>query len=271
MKGIFRKPSCQHIIVATLRIDEFHGGQVVGQQLATVVGVHEMFREGLEGIGGKIGIVALTGTDKAAQQKVEFLLVDILLRACGDNAARAYIIEVVQPLCRVALKVVDIDVLEGVDRLSLQTYIIIIGGSDNGHLRFSITQTTQLTVAQLVALFVDTLQRLHRILTVFIKLPVHGTALAKTHLLDIAYKPFYLIISNFRDFAQPLLGLVILHLDDIGKGQVVESLCPSLVITVGQVISLFGIVFSGVNIPVVTGIRKIIQHVDGRSVRTRTG
>ncbi len=89
-----------------------------------------MLRESLECIGGEIRIIALTGVDETAQQMVELFLINILLSTCGNNPARADIIEVVQPLGSVASEIVDIDVLKGIYRLSLQTSIIIIGESD---------------------------------------------------------------------------------------------------------------------------------------------
>ena len=100
-----------------------------------------MLRKGLECIGGEIRIIALTGVDETTQQMVELFLINFLLSTCGNNPTRADIIKVVQPLGSVASEIVDIDVLKGIYRLSLQTYIIIIGGSDNGHLRFCIAQT----------------------------------------------------------------------------------------------------------------------------------
>ena len=142
MKGIFCEPSCQHVVVNTFGINELHGWQIVGQQLVAVIGIHEVFREGLESIGSEIGIISLTGMDEASQQHVELLLIDILLGTCSDDASRTYIIEIVQPLGRVVPEVVGINILNSINRLSLQAYIIIIGGSDNGHLRFCITQTS---------------------------------------------------------------------------------------------------------------------------------
>ena len=161
---------------------------------------------------------------------VELFLIDVLLRASGNDTTRTDIVQIVEPLRRVETKIVDINALEGIDRLSLQTYIIIIGRGDDGHFRLSIAQTLQLCLAQLASLLIDSLQGLHRILTVFVELAILGTTLTKTHLLNVSNKLFYLIISDLWNFIQPLLRLIVLHLDNIGEGQVVEGFCPTLVI-----------------------------------------
>ena len=65
MEGILCQPSCQHVVVDAFRINELHGRQVIGQQLATVFRIHQVLGKGLEGIRSKIGIIALTGVDEA--------------------------------------------------------------------------------------------------------------------------------------------------------------------------------------------------------------
>ena len=71
---------------------------------------------------------------------VELQLVDILLGALCQYAASTNVVEVVQILCRIALYLVGVNLSQGLYRLSLKTYIIIIGGVDNGVLCFCIEQ-----------------------------------------------------------------------------------------------------------------------------------
>ena len=95
IQRVLGQPACQHILVHVLGIDEFQGGQVVGQQLSAAGVVHQVFRQGLEGVGRKKRIVGLTGHEEAAHQPVKLLLVDLLLGALGDDAAGTNIIEIV--------------------------------------------------------------------------------------------------------------------------------------------------------------------------------
>ena len=85
--------------------------------------------------------------DEATQQMVEFLLINLLLSTIGDDATRADIIQVVQPLRRIKAEIININVLESINRLPFQTYIIIIGRSNNRHFRLSVTQTLQFSFA----------------------------------------------------------------------------------------------------------------------------
>ena len=104
-----------------------------------------MLGESLKGVGGEEGVVALSGDEEAAHQVVELLLVDLLLCALGDDASRADVIEPVEQLGGVALHLVRVDGVEGLDGLFLQTHIIIIGGVDDGVFALGIMEPAQLT------------------------------------------------------------------------------------------------------------------------------
>ena len=104
-----------------------------------------MLGEGFKGVGGEEGVVTLSGDEEAAHQVVELLLVDLLLRALRDDATRTDVIEPVEQLGGVALYLVGIDGVEGLDGLFLQTHVIIIGGVDDGVLALGIVQPAQLT------------------------------------------------------------------------------------------------------------------------------
>ena len=74
---------------------------------------------------------------------VEFQLVDVLLGAFCEDAASTDIVEVVQILGSVALHLVRIYLSQRLYRLSLKTYIIIIGGVHYCILRFCVEQLAQ--------------------------------------------------------------------------------------------------------------------------------
>ena len=161
------------------------------------------------------------GNRQTVCQIIHLLLIDVLSTPFGDDSACANVVKIVQILSRVATHLVGVDGHQSIDRLILQTHIIIIGGIDDGKLRFAIAQTTLLAVVQLVALFVDTLHAGDGAFTEIVKVLVMGTTLTKAHLLHIANEQFYLIVSKFRNVVQGRLRLLIIHLCHLNKGQMV--------------------------------------------------
>ena len=268
---ILCQPSCQHLLVNTLRVDEFHRRQVVCEQLTTVVRVHQVLGEGLKRVGCEEGVVSLTGQKEAAHEVVELQLVDLPLRALGDDAARTDVIQVVEHLGGVALHFVGVDDAQGLDTLVLQAYIIIIGGVDNGIFTLCIAQPALLTWGEEVTLLVDTTQGLIGKLTVLMELAVTGSALAEAHLLHMGHHALHLVVARLKHLVQPLISLIILHPGDTDKGLIITSLRPTLAITVAQVISPGTVIQRRVEVAVMIIIGEGIQLVDIVPIRTRTG
>ena len=225
-----------------------------------------MLGEGLEGVGGEEGVVALPGDEEAAHQVVELLLVDFLLRALSDDAARSDVIQPVEHLGGVALHLVGVDSVEGLDGLFLQTHIIIIGGVDDGVLALGIVQTAQLSGRELTALLVDAVQCLVGQLTVLMELTITRTALTKPHVLHVGHHPLHLVVARLQHFIQQHLSIVVLHADDTDEGLVVTCLRPTLAVTVAQFIGPDGISLGRVDVAVMISIREGIQLVHGAPV-----
>ena len=184
-----------------------------------------------------------------------------MLGAFGNDATRSDIIEVVQILGGVALHLVGVNLFQRLYGLSLQSHIIIIGGVDDGIFCLGIAQDTQIAFGQQVAFFVDATQGTIGQLTVFIERTVVGTTLTETHLLHIRHKALYLIVSDFRNITQAFLRLVILHPYDVDKGQMIQGLCPTLVVMTGAIVGLLGIMLRRVEVTIMIGIRQTIQPV----------
>jgi hypothetical protein len=100
------------------------------------------------------------------------------------------------------------------------------------------------------------------------ELTVAGTALTETHLLHICHHTLHLVVARLESFLQQALRLIVLHADDTDKGLVVTGFSPTLAVSNGQLVCLFGIVLCRVHITVMGGIRKGIQLVHSVSVRT---
>jgi hypothetical protein len=157
-------------------------------------------------------------------------------------------------LGRVALDVVGIDGAQSLDGLFLETYIIIIGRVDDGVFALGIAEPSLLTGREFIAALVDTAQGAIGQLTKLMELTVSGASLTEAHLQDVGHHALHLVVAGLKGFLQQALSLVILHLDDTDEGQVVACLCPTLTISLRQLIGLQGIGMGSINITIMTGI-----------------
>ena len=191
---------------------------------------------------------------------VELCLLDLSFCAFDNDAAGTYIVQIVQVLGRVLLHLFAYGI-QGTDSLTRQSYIIIIGGGDNGQLALGIDQPLLLTFVKRRTLLVDTLQRTAGLLTIVVELTVARLALTQAHLLNIADQQFQLVVCNLSHLVQQRFGLGIVHLDDTYKGQMIQGLCLSVRIVVGMVECLLGIKSRRINVTIMIGIRNTIQLV----------
>ena len=224
---VLREPPCEHVVVDILGIDELHGGHVVRDQLVAGIWIHQVFREGLQRIGRKVGIVTRACKQETAHQSVKLLLIDRLLRAFGDDTACTDVIEVVQELGRIALHLVGIYRHQGLYRLSLQSDIIVVGGVHDGIFRLGIEQSPRLVGRELFAFLIDTMQGSVGQFSELMELTIVRLSLTESHLLDIGDEDLYLVVGDLRHLVEQPLRLGVLHLDDMHEGEVVQRLCPT--------------------------------------------
>ena len=270
-KGVFCEVSCQHLIVYAVRVDESQGRHIVADELTAVFGFHKVLGEGFKSVSSKIRIIATTGGQETTHQVIKLLLVNLLLSTLGNNAASTDVIKVVEELGGVALHLIRINGIEGLDRLTFETYIIIIGGVDDGILRLCIEQALQVVIGKGIALFIDATDSLIGQLAELMELTIAGTALTEAHLLDVGDETLDLMIGGLDHFCEKALCLVIFHPDDMNKSKVVEGLCPTRTIACSELYCALGISLGRINIAVVIGIRKRIQLVDRMPIWTVTG
>ena len=154
--------------------------------------------------------VAFSYTETTVQV-VDFFLMDLFGSSFGKDTTCPDVIEIVEVLGGIVAHLVRIQLLKGLHTLTLQSYIIIIGGSDNSHFRFGIGQTLALTLRKLVTLFVDARQSLDSLFAPLVKLTILRTTLTEAHLLDITYQQFNLIVGKCYGFIQQTVGFSIIH------------------------------------------------------------
>ena len=237
-KHILAHPFGIHLIGQSIGLGkELHGRHIVTNQLMAILGHHEMFGKSLNGISSEIGIIGPSCQEETAHQMVELLLVDLLLGSLSDDATRPDVIEIVQELCRIADDLIGINRLQGINRLSLETYIIIIGGVDNGVFGLCIEQHPSVALREQRLIFLDTHHGQIGQFTILMELPVTRTSLTETHLLDIGHQELELVISNGRHLVEQAVGPIVLHPDDAGKSHMIECLCLTIRIMAGLSIS----------------------------------
>ena len=163
-------PYCQ--LVTILQPFRIHHCQATIREFLVGLCRCQVFGNSFQGVGLEIGIVTALGYLEATQQAVHLLLIDVCCRAVGQDSTCPYVVEIVQELCRVLFHVVSVDSHQGIYRLLLESYIIEIGGGDDGQFRLGIEQASLLMLAQQVAFLIDTLLTGNGPLTVIIEVLV---------------------------------------------------------------------------------------------------
>ena len=208
----------------------------------------------------------------ALHQIVPFLLIYLFLGTFCDDTTSTNLIEIVQILRRILLQLrIILDGFKRFNRSLLQTYIIIIGGCDNGQLAACIDHTLAHARCKVYRLLLYPSQRSTGILIVFVEILVSRDTLTKSHLLDIRNQQLYLVIRKHGNAVQLTVSLLIAHLGQTDEGHVVQCLCTSVVVVFSQVKCLLGIVPSGVKIPIMERIGDVVQLIHLLSMRRRTG
>ena len=189
-----------------------------------------MVSKGFFGLGLEVDEAITLSNGQTVVQMV-YLVVAYLLRGTfGQDTSSPDVIQVVQVLRRIMTHGIKVYLPECLDRLAFQTDIIIIGGGDNGHLRFSIEQTATLMRTQLAALLVDALKGIDSLLATLVELAILAATLTQTHLLHIADQQLYLIVALGYRFSQQTISQRIVHSDHRSKGQMVQRFSTSVFI-----------------------------------------
>ena len=116
-------------------------------------------------------------------------------------------------------------------------------------------------LGELRAFLIDALEGIDGLFAAFIKLTILGTALAKTHLLDITHQQVNLIVGKCYGFRQQTVSLGIVHGDQRDESQVSQSFCTTVLVVRSKLQGLAGIMRSGIDIAVMIGIGKGIQLI----------
>ena len=172
------------------------------QSLLSLLQIESMIGQRLLGLCLEIGIAIALGHTETTVQAFYLLLMNLFRSAISQHSACTDVVEIVQVLGSVVAHLIGIQLLKSLHTLALQSYIIIIGGSDNSHFRFRISQSLALTLSELVTLFVDARKSLDSLFATFVKLTILRTALTEAHLLDIAHQQLHLIVGKRNGFCQ---------------------------------------------------------------------
>ena len=114
------------------------------------------------------------------------------------------------------------------NRLAFQTYIIIIGGIDNGQFRLCINHSALKMFGQGETLLIDTSLMCYGTFTMFVEGAVIAATLTKSHLLYFGHQKLYLIVCELHDFLQQTVSLLVIHANHADECEVVECLGTSV-------------------------------------------
>ena len=167
-------------------------------------------------------MVAL-GNGQTTIQILYFFSMYLCRCALSENAASTDIIQIIQILCRITSQFMQVQLLKRLNRLTFQTYIIIIGRVYYCKFCLSIPQSTFLTFVELITLFVNTLHAGDGTFTEVVKVLIMRTALTQTHLLHIAHQKFQLIVSHLWNLVQIVLSSLVIHPDHLDKSKIIQA------------------------------------------------
>lgn len=122
---------------------------------------------------------------------------------------------------------------------------------------------------QHITLFANAGNASLRLFIIIIKLFISRLSLAQSHVLHVGNKQFYLIVCNGINRIKELCGMLKIHSHDINKGQVVECLSLSGIITAAQLERAASINSRRIQVSVMIGIRLFVQHVSLFRARMR--
>ena len=186
IERIFSQIASEHLLVYPVRIQKLHGGHVVSHELVSPCRFHQVLTECLQRIGHKVRHASLSRHQEATHQMVEFTLVDFLLCTFGNDTTSTDVVHIIKVLGRIAQHLVRTNLVQRLNRLTLKTHIIIIGGVHDGILCFCIEQTSEVVRREGTPFFVDTSQGAISQFAIFVEGAIVGTTLTKTHLLHIS-------------------------------------------------------------------------------------
>ncbi len=155
----------------------------------------------------------------------------------------------------------------GIDRLTFQTYVIVVGALNDGHFGLGINHALLQAFRQQETLLVDAVQTIYCQLAVVVELAVVGASLTESHVLDVGNEQFHLVVGEQGYRVKPPFGFVVVHAHHADESQVVECFGLSVVVGRGGAVGQLRIVGRRVKTTVVIGIRNRIQLVHRLPIR----
>ena len=201
------KVTCQELARHLLHIEILKSRQIVLDQEVALLCILYMLADGLQCIRLPIRIrIAATCQHIALDEIVKLSLRHLIGRIALDGATRAKIIKIIEILGGILLQNIRVDVIESLHHRSFQLHIIEISGSHDVKLGACIHHALALPLGQIVILLLYTAQTTHGTLTISIKILVAGFTLAKSHILNVGNKEFYLVVGACLHLVEPSLG-----------------------------------------------------------------
>ena len=220
-----------------------------------------MFGKGFGSLCHKVYVAFPLSSAQATIQVFHLLLADLLWSAFRQDASSANVVEVVEVLGCVVAHLIEHNLAQGGNGLSLQTYIIIIGGRNDCHLRFGIAEPLQLLLGEQRTFLGNAFLCADGLFAKLVEGTVIAATLTEAHLLDIADQQLNLIVGSGGDLLQEAVGSGIVHTDHSHKGQVVQCLGALGVVGARLLEHCLRVALGCINVTVVRGIGTGIQPI----------
>ena len=114
VEGTLGKVACQQIVWHLLDVEILEGRQVVADKEFAHLPFSEVLANRLQGVSlpVRIRICSIASQHVAADQPVEFRLIDFVFGSLDDGSARTEIIKIVEVLCRILFQLIRVKAVQ---------------------------------------------------------------------------------------------------------------------------------------------------------------
>ena len=263
LQGTLGQGNDQLLARQVLRIHhQHHSRTALHQDVEVLLGLQQLCH-GLRCIGFEVHIAQLVAHHEAIHQIVELTHEHFLRSRCLVHASGTFHVIIVQQLGCIAFQLgVDINLIDGFERLCLLFQVIIVYRRCNGELRAGIMEPAEeIGILQGLLILAYALDATERTVAVVVEFLVHGRALAYLHHPHIGHQAFQLVGGDIVYLGKEAVRLLEMHTDESAEGQVVQRLGLHGCIPLAQLQRLLGQCLRQVPVLVPYFVRLAVQGV----------
>ena len=213
-------------------VDKLQPAAIVVKEFRPRLRIGQVLTDRLQAVGLPIRIIGVDGKEETVQQVFYFVLRDFVWVSVAQHASRTDVVIIVEQLGGIGIDhPLWVDLIEGIVGLAGQSHIIEVSGQNNMVFAEGIDHALLLVGIELALFFLYSFQSPLGPLAEVVEVLVARLPLAEAHQLDVAYEKFYLVVGGLRDTLQQTVGTLIVHVCDVDKGQSVQCLGLTTVVS----------------------------------------